>query len=168
MNDSVVLAEFPGYELSMDGEVRNYVTERIMTPHINNVGVVCISLLDENGRQRQRSLAKLVAEAYLLKPESIYEEFNTPINLDYDRWNCAVDNLAWRPRWFSYQYHQQRDFAIKYYNTTPIRDLETGIVYHGTWLVCTMFGLLEEHLRRALIMGHKVFPTMQEFDWAHR
>lgn len=168
MNDSVVFEEFPWYEVTTDGQVRNYVSERIMTPHMNGHGIVCISIQDKDGVQRQRSLAKLVAEAYLPKPESIYEEFNTPINLDYDRWNCAVDNLAWRPRWFSYQYHQQRDFAIKYHNTTPIRDLESGIVYYGTWEVCTIFGLLEEHLRRALIMGHKVFPTMQEFDWADR
>lgn len=168
MNDSVVFEEFPWYEVTTNGVIRNYVTERIMTPHINSHGVVCISLQDKDGVQRQRSLSKLVAEAYLPKVEDIYEPFDTPINLDYNRWNCAAHNLMWRPRWFAYQYHQQRDFAIKYHNDTPIRDLETDEVYPGTWTVCTTFGLLEDHLRRAIIMEFKVFPTRQEFEWVHR
>jgi hypothetical protein len=166
MSDSFIFEEFPGYYVNTEGEVRNNFTLRIMTPHMNNHGVVCVSLLDRDGVQRQRSLAKLVATAFLPKPECISQDFDTPINLDYDRWNCDVDNLMWRPRWFAYQYHQQRDFSIKYDNAAPIRDLETWEVYQGTAEVCMKFGLLEKHLRRAIVMELKVFPTMQEFELA--
>ncbi len=165
MSDSFVFEEFPGYNVTTNGEVRSNYTGRGMMPHMNNSGVVCISLIDEGGIQRQRSLAKLVATAFLPKPEYVNQDFDTPINLDYDRWNCAVENLMWRPRWFAYQYHQQRDFASRYYNTTLIRDLETYEVYQGTAAICMKFGLLEQHLRRAIIMELKVFPTMQEFEW---
>ncbi len=165
MSDSVVFEEFPGYNVSTNGEVWNSHSWRVLRPHMNNSGVVCVSLLDRDGVQRQRSLAKMVATAFLPKPEYIDQDFDTPINLDYNRWNCAVENLMWRPRWFAYQYHQQRDFASRYYNTTLIRDLETYEEYQGTAAICMKFGLLEQHLRRAIIMELKVFPTMQEFEW---
>jgi hypothetical protein len=165
MSDSVIFEEFPMYTVCSNGEVLNNESLYILKPHMNNVGVVYISLQDVDHIQRQRSLAKLVATAFLPKPEYIDQDFDTPINLNYDRWNCAVENLIWRPRWFAYQYHQQRDFAFRYHNTTPIRDLETGEVYQGTAEICMKFGLLEQHLRRAIIMELKVFPTLQEFEF---
>jgi hypothetical protein len=168
MNDVITLKDFPSYNVNIYGVVWNNFTLRVMTPHMNNVGVVCVSLQDENRRQRQRSLAKMMAVAFISKPSHPFLIFDTPINLDYDRWNCAVDNLMWRPRWFAYQYHAQRDFAIKYSNEALIRDLETGEVYVGTWAVCTKFGLLEQQLRRAIIMEQKVFPTGQEFELMDR
>ncbi len=66
MSDAIVYEEFPGYVVNTNGEVTNYSTLRIMTPHMNNHGVVCVSLLDRDGIQRQRSLAKLVATAFYL------------------------------------------------------------------------------------------------------
>jgi hypothetical protein len=165
MNDIVTFDEFPNYNVNIYGVVWNNWTWKALTPHINNSGVVCVSLVDEAGRMRQRSLAKLVATAFIPQPQDLYVEFDTPINLDYDRWNCGVDNLMWRPRWFAYQYHQQHAFAIKYYNTTLIRDLETGEIYQGIGETCMKFGLLEYHLIRAIVEERKIFPTNQEFEW---
>ena len=110
--------------------------------------------------QYHKSVPLLVAKAFLPEPGG---PFDTPINLDGDRWNNCVENLAWRPRWFAIRYNQQ--FRYQYENPilTPIMDLETGAVSDNSFECAKDYGLLERDLVLAIVNSTPVWPTYQEF-----
>lgn len=129
------IPHFDNYDVSDTGEVRN-VDGRILNQHVNPSGVAYVSLW--NGRTRSRSVALLVAKAFLEEPWS--EAFDTPIHLDGNRLNNAATNLAWRPRWFAIKFVEQFN---GYYadQEHKIEILETGEIT-TCWDVCKRFGLL--------------------------
>lgn len=161
MSDWVMVDGFPDYDVNRLGQVRNGQTARLMTVSLNQFGVARVTLADETGKQHQRSLALIVAKAFVPRPA--LELFNTPINLDGDRFNCAAENLVWRPRWFALQYHKQFEYPVV--SPYPIRDIKTGDVYHDSREVAMRFGLLEKELVISMANRTYAFPTFQLFDW---
>lgn len=112
------------------------------------------------GEQRHRSVPLLVAKAFLTPSEG---PFDTPINLDGDRYNNRLDNLLWRPRWFAVKYNRQ--FRQRYYNSIPkpIIDLKTGVISENSLGCAKEYGLLEEDVVLSIINRTYVWPTYQKF-----
>jgi hypothetical protein len=155
----LAITDFPGYSVSDHGRVRNDYTGRIMAMLRNQAKVIHVGL-QRDGRQYKRSLAKLVANAFLHK--NTLDHFNTPIHLDADPENNHYSNLAWRPRQFADAYHRQ-------YNRwplvgRPIRDVETGERFHDSWEACMKYGLLDKDVLRSVVSGSRVMPTFQQFE----
>lgn len=162
MDDWIRIVGFTGYSVSWLGDVRNDSTERILRPRLNQYGVPFVGLM-KDGEQRQRSVALLVAQAFLDPPPTRF--FDTPINLDGDRLNNRVDNLAWRARWFAVQYNHQ--FKERY--STPIdrllRDNE-GQEYQDSWQAAIKNGLLEKDVVLSVLNEDRPYltwPTQQRF-----
>lgn len=155
---------FPGYSVSIWGRVRNDKNGRIMALFRNQQGIINVGLTRDRV-QYKRSLALLVARAFLPKPS--VPNFNTPIHLDGDQSNCRVDNLMWRPRWFAVKYHQQFLYRPKRRpNRRPIRDVRTGETFKSAWAAATTFGLLERDILLAMHNKTYVPPTFQVFEEA--
>lgn len=155
----VAVDSFPDYDVSRDGKVRNAQTGRWMRPSMNQFGVVRVTIIDGDGVQHQKSLALIVAKAWVPIPSN--PSFNTPINLDGNRWNCAAWNLEWRPRWFALQYHKQFEHPPEYPH--PLQDLGTGKVYENSRVVAMSHGLLEKDLLAAIMSRTYAYPTFQIF-----
>lgn len=156
----VPLRTFPKYCVNGLGQVKHARTERLVTPQVNQYGVAYVSLVRETRHQFKRSLALLVASEFILPPSP---NFDTPINMDGDRLNCAVSNLTWRPRWFAQQYHRQfrvRTHAI----TDAIRDLDTGRLFRDGIDACATHGLLEKDVYLSILNHTVVWPLMHRFD----
>lgn len=157
-----VVPEFQDYVVSSLGDIFHERTERKLTPHLNGYGVAYVTFF-ENGRRYKRSLALVVAEVFLQRP---MPSFNTPINLNGDRLNCSVRNLAWRPRWFATKFvRERRDGPVRRIEA-PLRDLETERVYRDSFAVSTAHGLLEFEVVQAVENRTYVWPTYQLFDLA--
>jgi predicted secreted protein len=153
---------YPNYSVSNMGDVRNDNTDRIIKPSYNNYGLVRVGLVHEDGYQGTVGIAYLVASYFLLN----YDERATHvINLDGDRTNNAVENLAWRPQWFAQMYHRQ--FLVR--NTPrckePIFDVNDGAIYNNSWEACRIHGLLDRDVLASVISGREVYPTRQTFAW---
>lgn len=116
-----------------------------------------------NWKQCIRSLPRLVATAFVPIPNQI---FDTPINLDGDRTNCAVDNLAWRPRWYAVYYTNQ--FRERYDNpiNAPVREIETGEVFRDSLAAGCQFGVLEREVVLSILNNTLAWPTYQQFELA--
>lgn len=155
------IEEFPGYSVSDHGRVRNNSFEgRVMGQSRNQQGLMKVGLY-QDGQQHIRSVALLVAKAFL--PEHNNPNFNTPINIDGDRSNNHVDNLMWRPRWFAIKYHQQfRDDRLKGY-IVPIEEMTTGERFKNSMDAATKYGILAQEIVIADINRTHVFPTYQMF-----
>lgn len=160
MSDWVPIEGFSGYSVNRFGQVRQDVFEHLMTPHANQTDSIYVSLM-RDGIQCQRSLAPIVARAFLDPP---VPPFNTPINLDGDRWNCSADNLMWRPRWFAIQYHHQ--FKERYYDPIlrPVKARGEHEIYRNSFAAAVRYGLLERDVVLSVYNNTYAWPNYIIFE----
>lgn len=153
------IEDFPGYSVSDHGRIRTDKSGRILMLNENQYGLLQVGMM-RDGEQKHRSVPLLVAKAFL--PE-LPGPFDTPINLDGDRHNNHVSNLAWRPRWFAIRYNQQ--IRRPYHNPilAPVVDLKTGEVSENSTECAKKYGLLESDLVFSILNRTYVWPTYQEF-----
>jgi len=159
MDEWRTILSFPGYSVSDAGFVMNEETGRMLKPCSNQRGIVNVGLR-RDGIQHKRSVAILVAEAFIMTTRSL--TFNTPINLDGDRFNNRVTNLVWRPRWFAIKYLQQFNRSPMGFNKS-VEELKTHEKFETLWEAAITFGLLEMDLFKSLIDQTIVWPTYQRF-----
>jgi hypothetical protein len=158
----VRIEEFPDYSVNPLGQVRKESTGRPLVVRINQYGVPYVGMMWA-GRQRIRSLPRLVATAFIPQPNQI---FDTPINLNGDRTDCRVENLVWRPRWYAVYYVNQ--FQDRYDNpiNVPIREVETGEEFPDSLSAGCRFGLLEREVVLSILNNTLAWPTYQQFELA--
>jgi len=150
---------FSGYSVSDAGAIQNDTTGRIMRTYLNTKGIETVGLMRQ-GVQHKRSVAVLVADAFIRTARSL--EFNTPINLDGDRTNNRVTNLAWRPLWFAQKYHRQFKIGPQGFSR-PVQNINTQEVYETSWDAAVLLGLLERELVMSILNRTYVFPLYQVF-----
>jgi hypothetical protein len=160
MDDWVAVEGFPKYSVNSLGHVRRDSFNRILIPHVNQTNVVYVSLMRES-HQFQRSLALIVAKAFLPLP---VPPFNTPINLNGDRWDCAVDNLMWRPRWFAIRYHHQFKEPYERPIEAPLRARGEQEVFPDSISAACRYGLLERDVVMSISHNTYAWPTYQIFE----
>jgi len=85
-----IIRQFPNYEVSNDGKVRNTKTKKLLKPYVNKGGYFAVGL-SKDGKIFQRLINRLVAEAFIPNLE------NKPqVNhKNGDKINNHVDNLEW-------------------------------------------------------------------------
>jgi hypothetical protein len=151
---------FPNYSVSSEGVVRNEDTDREMVVHRNQRGIAYVSLT-KNKVQYKRSLAILVAEAFLSRPSFA---FDTPINLNGDRLDCTADNLMWRPRWFATKYFQQFMYGSVGSIQLPVQIVETEEIFEGgSFHAATTLGLLDREIAISAMTKNYVWPINKHF-----
>jgi len=78
------------YSVSINGEVRNDATERILKPSKNNKGYYELNLCN-NGKAKNHKVHRLVALAFI--PLEVGKDFID--HRDGDRTNNSLENLRW-------------------------------------------------------------------------
>jgi len=155
--------EYSSYAVSSWGRVMNVNTGRILSLTQNQHGTVFVGFT-VNGLQSKRSVALLVANAFLAYP--YHELFTTPIHLNGDRTDNGAENLDWRPLWFAQTYHSQFSREYRHRLHFPIEVVETGEVYSNSIECAKALGVLEKDLVMAVLnegQGRVVFPTDYTF-----
>jgi len=152
---------FPLFEVSNLGQVRNRKTGHIKVPQVNQDGCANV-LLVARGVQSRRSIAVMVAEAFLEDPPAAWNA--TPIHLNGDRMNCSVENLEWRPRWFAIRYHQQFHRGIARGFRGGVQHIETGEIFEDVRDAAQKYGMLVEDVIVSAHSSTPVFPSWQRFQ----
>jgi len=157
------IAEFPGYSVSNTGCVRNDDSERIMAPQVNGHGITYVGICKRDPgclvTQYKRSVSVLVAQAFVACPN---DSFDTPINLDGDRFNNDSSNILWRPRWFAVKYFQQFQQDSPCFSR-PVQVIETEEVYESSWEAATTLGVLDREIAMSIMNRCYVWPIFQHF-----
>jgi hypothetical protein len=154
-----VIPGFSNYGVSDHGQIVNRVTEHVLAQAMNQYGVVFVGLFRQ-GEQFKRSVPKLVATAFI--PNS-FEAYDTPINVDGNRWNNHVNNLLWRPRWFAVKYNRQFRMDTGFHIPFPIEDIKTGEVTANSLECARMYALLEKDIYLSIYHRTYTWPTHQQF-----
>ena len=157
MQDWRVIPEFDRYSISNLGYVRNDDTGRVMLQYPNSRGTAMVGMV-KNGVQYKRAIAPIVASIFLPKPPA---NGATPINLDGDRFNNQVENLAWRPMWFARRYHRQ--FRDEICVDRTIEDMDSGERFKNSREAAAKYGLLEREIQLGMLNRIPVWPTFQFF-----
>ena len=99
------LPDFPKYQVSDQGRIKNIESGRIFTGTQDAFGYVHVRLINPKGTYTLKKVHRLVAEAFLPNPE------NKPIidHIDGDKTNNALSNL----RWFTYSENSKAYEASK-------------------------------------------------------
>lgn len=140
-----VIKEFPDYQVSNYGAITGYRrNDRVLNVHRNQQGILSV-MLRRDGVAYRRSVAGLVAAGFL-RPSEHGPIFNTPIHLDGNRENCFVENLMWRPRWFSVRYHQQFKQPYRESWYWPVLNIDTGERYTSLIEASMIHGFLMKGL----------------------
>lgn len=161
MEGWVPLQNYPGYSASDQGRIRNDSRGNILAIVRTVSGHTFVGLM-KDGVQVKRSVAKLIAEAFV-EPPPHQPHFTTPIHLDGNLSNCAADNLMLRPRWFAMKFSQQ--FFKEQPNHEPIRRIKTGEEFEDCWPLVMTHGLLYIDIILSVVNNTYVFPIMEYFEW---
>ncbi len=162
------IPEFPNYAVSNLGNILSINRDVVLVTGFNQQGIRFARFYDHN-RQIVRSVAKLVADAFLEPPERP-EVFDTPIHLNGDHADCRAENLAWRPRWFAVKYHRQfSDWEREHRRgfICPVRINETGEMFPTSWEAAIKYGMIDRDIFIQTVNQHPTFPhgfTFSEVD----
>lgn len=156
----IAVEGFPGYSVSPLGHVRKDSSGRVLHVRVNQYGVPYVGLM-RNWRQHIRSLPRLVATAFIPSDNPI---FDTPINLNGDRTDCRIENLAWRPRWYAILYNNQ--FEERYENPidATVIEAESAEGFPNSFAAACHFGLLEREVVLSILNHTLAWPTYQQFE----
>ena len=84
--------EFPNYEISNFGNIKNIRTKRLLTPYIKDEWD-CYVCLSNNGKKKSVRLHLLVANAFVLNSDPDYK--TVADHIDNDKLNNHFTNLEW-------------------------------------------------------------------------
>lgn len=157
---------FDAYSVSSNGDIRNDFNGYLLKRYIlQNRDFPVVGLMRQ-GRQFKRSVARLVANAFLV-PHKL-ETFDTAICLDGNRMNCQVNNLDWRPRWFAVMYNQQFVNPCAYHIDRKIREKKSGLTFLDSFEVAKWYGVLEKDLVLSIQNRTYVWPVYLFFEVVER
>ena len=147
---------FSRYQISSKGRVLNVATNSLMRTSLNNFGHPKISLLDDRGQRHTRSVAMLVAEAFVEPPNTLCDRI---IWLNGDLSDVRAENLVWRPRWFCWKYSRQLKLEAPHYcRNLRVVNLNTDREYENIVEAAMSEGLLYEQIWHSTYSGKPVFP----------
>lgn len=156
------ILEFPKYEISDRGNVYNTIARHMMRTSISNYGNTKITLTDYDGSRHTRSVALLVAAAFVDPPNYLSDHIMV---LDGDLANASAYNLAWRPRGFAYEYTRQLKLPQpNHYINLPVRNTSTGAEYDSIIDAGIAEGLLFKDIWRATYSGERTYPFGHTFE----
>lgn len=157
-----IIPEFPNYEISNLGRIYNTKEDLLMRASNTGHGNVKITLKAEDGQRYTRSVAQIVAEAFVEPPKRICDHV---VVLDGNLANVAADNLVWRPAWYAWKYIRQlkTDQPNHYVNLT-VMNLTQAIEYDSVVEAGMVEGLLFDDIWRSTYTGAEIFPGDQCFE----
>lgn len=130
-----IIENFPNYEVSSDGNVRNIKTDRILKQINNGYGYLYVDLYNDNNHKKLK-VHRLVAGAFL--EDSGVNPDGTPMvgrhvvnHKDHDRTNNNVNNLEWCDNRYNNEYSLNK----------PVICLETNKNYKSTFEAERVLGL---------------------------
>ena len=121
--------DYPAYEVSTNGDIRNKKTGRILSScgGEGNYQMVCLSITDN--KNKTPYVHRIVAKAFIPNPDNLTEVNHK----DEDKSNNSVDNLEWCTRQYNLTYGTriERISNKKRKRVEYIIELRTGFTFRS-------------------------------------
>lgn len=156
------IPDFPSYEISDWGNIYNRRRRRMMRISHTRRGHAKITLTNGLGLRHTRSVALLVAEAFVTPPNYLCDHV---MILNGENSDVRASNLVWRPRGFTRRYFIQiHTHQSLNYKNLPVRNVQTGQEYSCIMDLGIQEGLLFDDIWRSTYSGNNVFPIDNSFE----
>lgn len=147
---------FSRYSVSDQGRIMNVKRETILAIAINQRGQSYVNMYADTNKGLNRSVSLLVANAFLDDPE--LEHYDSVIHKNGDRTDCRAENLAWRPRWFAIEYHQQFRGQPPLYFERKVFETTTNTIYDTIAEAAADHGVLRRDVKYSIERGNGFVP----------
>ena len=117
------ILDFPHYEISNQGRIRNINTNQILKPWADGKGRYLQISLCDHGRVKKYLMHRLVAQYFIPNPNN-YPEIN---HIDYDIKNNRYENLEWVTR--------KENMYHAFQKHSPVRNYKESFLYKDCELV---------------------------------
>ena len=131
-----VIENYPNYEVSSDGNVKNIKTGKILKQFNNGEGYLIVGLFNKGGRKPLK-IHRLVARAFLedtgFNPDGTRMIGRHVVNhKDHNRTNNNINNLEWCDIRYNVEYSRNK----------PVICLETQKIYKSGYEAERILGLI--------------------------
>lgn len=152
------IPDFSDYAVTNRGRIYNRRRGIFMSISHTTFGNLKISLVaDWDGQRYTRSVAQIVAEAFVEPPN---EMCDCVMMLDGDAYNVDASNLVWRPRWFAWKYVRQlKTIQPLHYRNLYVMNEKTGVIYRSIIEAGKAEGVLFDDIWRSTYRGDSIFPN---------
>lgn len=133
------------YAITSCGKVWSYRRNRFLKARDKGDGYVKVTLTDRAGKAKDRSIHRLVAEAYIPNPDNL-QEVN---HKNEDRAKNNVQNLEWCTRQYNVSYGTRASKFAKVVGKEVVC-LETGISYESASAAGRTLGINISTISRAI------------------
>ena len=133
------------YAVTSCGKVWSYRRNRFLKVRNKGDGYVKVTLTDRNGKAKDRSIHRLVAETYIPNPDKLPEVNHK----NEDRAKNNVQNLEWCTRQYNTNYGTRASKFIKTVGKDVVC-LETGISYESAGVAGRALGIHISTISRAI------------------
>ena len=137
------IEDFPNYEVSNFGNVRNSSKNKLMTVSLRKNGY-CVVKLSFNGISKECRVHRLVAKTFIDNPNNLPHVNHK----DEDKTNNNVWNLEWCDRKYNMNYGTARERMAHKFGK-EVRCVETGITYWSSKEAERQTGIWATHIREA-------------------
>lgn len=139
---------FSYYKVSDQGQIYSELSDHILRPSANNYGHTKILIRDDNSQPCTRSVALLVAQAFVEPPNSYCDQV---IVLDGNLRNVAAYNLAWRTSRHAWLYSNQlKARPPVWYLNLKVANINRNIEYDSIVQAGMAEGLLFEEIWKSV------------------
>jgi len=157
------IEDFPLYELSNKGRIRNTKSGRILHTYSDRKGYQIVTLSD-HGTQKTVNVGKLVGKAFV---DRDYDDLDITY-LDGDRSNVEADNIAWWKRRDVHRRSYRLRGRTQIHRMKPIRCIETGEVFQSITEASEMLGISRGSISRVVNSRSRCTRegyTFEELEW---
>lgn len=131
--------DFPNYEVSNTGIVRNRKTGRILKPYSNRGGYLVVILMNSKGERKCLLVHRLVAKAFIPNPNA-FPQIN---HKDGNKHNNFVDNLEWCTARTNIQHACK--MGLRGYKKVPVAQIDNNgdivAVFESLWEAFMITGI---------------------------
>lgn len=153
--------EFPNYQISNYGRIKNKETSRLLKP-LNNAKYYRVCLYDQQGLRKYVSIHRLVISYFVDNPYPNTLEYVN--HIDENKHNNRADNLEWCTA--KYNYNWSKDSAIKGSIKSAIERGKTKeIVVYNIWTKKAKLYVSTREVERKLHLNSgNMTPVLRQFD----
>lgn len=148
------IENYPNYEVSNLGNVRNKKTKRVLRPAKLNTGYLQVRIKDSTGVYRGRNIHRLVMTTF--NPVENMENLHVD-HIDFNTQNNCLENL----RWLTPAENRSRKSGS---NRKKVLCIETGIIYSSIMDAARQTGIDQSDISKVC---RGVRKTAGGFHWKY-
>jgi hypothetical protein len=154
---------FSNYQISSFGRIWNNRQNKPMKTSKTMEGVPKILLFDDFGVRRTKTVLKILSEAFISRPYALWD---TPMVLDGNPANLALENIVWRPRWLAWKYARQlKTPQPLHFQNLAVINTTTGVIYESVIEAGMAEGMLFDRIWRCTYNRHdKIYGPWPDFE----